>query len=165
MKTISFSLKSSEIDNAIREIKNYQKNIKFKVDEFAKRLVLEGVSIAHMKLLEKNAVYTGELMSSVTFQKEKATTNGVTYIVYTNCPWAKYVEFGTGIVGKTSPHPKPQIVNWKYDVNDHGELGWFYYKDGKWHWTKGMESRPFMYETGWEMRNKIATIAKEVFDF
>ena len=40
-----------------------------------------------------------------------------------------------------------------------------YFKDGKRHWTKGMPSRPFMYETAQYLRDMsvISHIAKEVF--
>lgn len=43
--------------------------------------------------------------------------------------------------------------------------GWHYFKDGAWHWTQGMPSRPFMYNTASELRsmNTIADIAREVF--
>ena len=91
--------------------------------------------------------------------------NGATYVIYTDCPWAAYVEFGTGVVGEKSPHPNKSMAGWKYDVNSHGEAGWYYFKDGEWHWTNGMISRPFMYETGQQLRNMgvISRIAKEVF--
>ncbi len=38
------------------------------------------------------------------------------------CGYAVYVEFGTGVKGKGSPHPDVAILGWKYDVNNHGEL-------------------------------------------
>ena len=94
--------------------------------------------------------------------------NGLTvwqhHIVYTDCPWAKYVEFGTGITGSQNPHQNASVSGWKYDVNEHGESGWFYYRDGEWHWTKGMPSRPFMYETDLKLILEISKIAKDVFD-
>lgn len=75
--------------------------------------------------------------------------------------YAMFVEFGTGVVGEENKHPMPSRRDWKYDTKEHGESGWWYpskesdpnptryqAKDGKfWAWTKGMPSRPFMYET------------------
>ena len=84
-------------------------------------------------------------------------------MVITDCPWAFYVEFGTGIVGANSPHPDTSIANWKYDINQHGDMGWYYFKDGDWHWTKGMPSRPFMYQTSMDLRARIESVAREVF--
>ena len=74
-------------------------------------------------------------------------------------------EFGVddSITGLHNPHPNASVSGWKYDVNEHGESGWFYYRDGEWHWTKGMPSRPFMYETDLELILEISKIAKEVF--
>lgn len=70
--------------------------------------------------------------------------------------YAVYIEFGTGIVGSSHPHPHP----WVYDVNGHGEKGWYYpttendpnphkhyYNGVLYAWTKGQRSRPFMYNT------------------
>lgn len=55
---------------------------------------------------------------------------------------AIFVEYGTGIVGKNSPHPVP----WEYDINEHGDKGWVYQDEDGWHWTKGMASKPYFWE-------------------
>ena len=82
-----------------------------------------------------------EVASSV---KLVNTGDGITLVASSD--HADYVEFGTGIRGAESPHPKPN--GWSYDVNEHGDDGWVYKgKDGKFHWTAGTRSRPFMYET------------------
>jgi hypothetical protein len=70
-------------------------------------------------------------------------------IEYT-APHAPYVEYGTGIVGKNSPHPDP--MEWEefegYDINDHGYDGWLYYDNKyKLRWTSGQPARPAMYNT------------------
>ncbi len=85
---------------------------------------------------------TGELRESIMLE-----TGGTDIRLVASAPHAEYVEYGTGIEGANSPHPKPE--GWQYDINDHGEAGWIYKgKDGKRHWTAGTESRPFMY-TAW----------------
>ena len=83
-------------------------------------------------------------------------------IIFTDCAHACYVEFGTGVVGSANPHP---TLPWEYDVNGHGENGWYYYDtdSGKVRFTKGLPSRPFMYETSRELEKKAIEIAKEVF--
>lgn len=145
------------------ELLNYKSEFNRKVDLFAERLALEGVILAKTKIAEKDAVFTGELYDSMNLRKGDAIYNGSQWIIYTDCPWALYVEFGTGIVGSQNPHPLPGVANWKYDINEHGESGWFYFRDGEWHWTKGMPSRPFMYETTLELPEKVNRIAREVF--
>lgn len=87
------------------------------------------------------------------------TDTGIYISVGKGHEYATFVEYGTGIVGKGNPHPK--AAGWVYDVNAHGVKGWWYPttnddpnpytrvgSDGILRaWTKGMPSRPFMYET------------------
>ena len=60
---------------------------------------------------------------------------------------------------------KDNFVDMLFYICDHIEKGWFYFKNGKWHWTKGMPSRPFMYNTASALRNTetITRIARRVF--
>ena len=162
-KQITMNLSVSSIQNAIKELRQYQQDLNRKCEELAHRLADEGVIIAKMEVLSFPAVCTGELLESISDKPGAVITNGSQWIISTGCPWAKFVEFGTGVVGQNNPHPEPGLANWKYDVNQHGEAGWFYFKDGEWHWTKGMPSRPFMYETRMELATKVGKIAKEVF--
>lgn len=73
-----------------------------------------------------------------------------------------FIEYGTGIRGSENPHPEP----WQYDVNGHGEEGWWYYDaDHKLHWTAGTEAKPFFYNTmQWVRRYGLLTreIRKEM---
>lgn len=156
-------LSVSSIRNLQKQLQDYQKDLVRKCEEFVRRLAERGVDIAKMKITDYDAIYTGELLASINAEQGAVIQNGARWIVYTNCPWAKFVEFGTGIVGKNSPHPGTSIVGWKYDVNEHGEKGWFYFRDGEWHWTKGLPSRPFMWETSLQLTQEIVKTAKEVF--
>ena len=67
-------------------------------------------------------------------------------------------EMGTGIVGSNDPHPNP-LVEWTYDVNQHGEKGWKYPKeDGTFGWTKGLPSRHMFYSAFEDIKDKIGDI-------
>lgn len=162
-KKISFGLSVREVQAAIKELKAYQDDLNRKCELLAQRLAEEGVIIAKVKIMQFPAVYTGELLNSIQSEPEAMISNGSQWIIYTGCEWAPFVEFGTGIIGSDNPHPDTGLANWKYDVNEHGESGWHYYKGGEWHWTKGMPSRPFMYETGRDLREIVPKIAKEIF--
>lgn len=89
-----------------------------------------------------------------------------TFEIRYSSPYAVYVEFGTGIVGKNNPHPNP--LQWSefrgYDVNGHGDAGWHYLDtDNKLHWTKGMPARPVMYNTRqWLKTQATRTIRKYI---
>lgn len=163
-KQINFTYDSpSSIDNAIREMKSYQADITYKCKLLAERLANIGVEIARVNVADFDAIYSGELLSSIKAEYDGIIPDGASWMVVTDCPWAFYVEFGTGIVGANSPHPDTSIANWKYDLNQHGDMGWYYFKDGDWHWTKGMPSRQFMYQTGMDLRARIESVAREVF--
>lgn len=162
-KKITIGLSAKEFREAARQIERYKEELNRKVEIFAHRLADEGVQLAKIKIMQYPAVYTGELLNSIQDEPGAMITDGSQWIIYTGCEWAPYVEFGTGVVGAQNPHPDTSIANWKYDVNEHGESGWMYFAEGEWHWTKGMPSRPFMYETARDLRQLIPKIAKEVF--
>lgn len=164
-KKFTTGLSPSGFRNIAKQIREYREDLTDKCEEFAYRMAEEGVSIAQLKILSFDAVMTGELLNSIGLEAGDIVSNGSSYYIYTDCLWASFVEFGTGIVGSENPHPDTGSINWKYDVNKHGEKGWFYLLDGKWHWTKGMPSRPFLYETAQELKDMstVLHIAREVF--
>lgn len=104
-KTISVSLSEKSFRDASKGILKYKQEVIAKCRTFAERLAERGVEIAQMKIQSHNAVYTGELWASIQKTPGMVLQYGSTYIVYTDCPWAKYVEFGTGITGSHNPHP------------------------------------------------------------
>lgn len=87
-----------------------------------------------------------------------------------------YVEYGTGMVGSENSHPDAVAAGWRYDVNSHGDLGWWYpttandtnptkkeSSSGFVAWTQGVKSRPFMYETYlWAYENFNDIITKSI---
>lgn len=156
--------------NALRAVERYVDSIPGRLNKVIQTLVDEGVNIARIKVIDLGAWETFELAESI---DGLVYTEGNKGIIFTNCPYAAYVEIGTGVVGEGSPHPTHP---WAYDVNNHGQAGWWYptdatdpnptkkpYKDGYIAWTKGMPSRPFMQMTSVELRDKLGEIVKEAF--
>lgn len=103
------------------KVRKYRLSLNDKCDEFTRQLAEEGVAIAKANILSEDAIYTGELLNSMSLKPGDVIYNGSQYVIYTACQWAKFVEFGTGIVGSENPHPDTSIIGWKYDVNNHGE--------------------------------------------
>ena len=157
---IKFSLDSKEIERAIKEVNQFKKEFLEKCNLLIEALTDYGVDVAKLKVKELDAVYTGELMNSIEGYYSPTYNVG---IIKAGAYYAAYVEFGTGVVGKGAAHPNPQ--GWQYDVNNHGDEGWVYYDDysGKFRWTKGFKSRPFMYNTARELEKNCKRIAEEVF--
>ena len=157
---IRFSLDQKEIDRAIRELKQFKAEFIGKCNLLVQELTEHGVDVAKLEVTRLDAVYTGELRNNIEGYFSPATGVG---IIKAGAYYAVYVEFGTGVVGKGSPHPNPQ--GYQYDVNSHGDKGWVYYDDdsGQFRWTKGFKSRPFMYNTARQLEKDCKKIAQEVF--
>lgn len=155
---ISLSIKDmGDMKNHLLEEK---KRLEEKNKKIVQTLVDEGKTIVETNIKKYDYPYgTGETENSV--RTEVEPSKGRIYIP-DDVKQAQFIEFGTGIVGQNAPHPdKP--ADWIYDKNEHGEEGWWYMgNDGEYHWTKGMPSRPFMYESNKELRRKAGTIAREV---
>lgn len=161
-KTISFGLSVKEVNQAIKQVEAYKKELTVKCQRLVEALTAKGVDIAKFHVRDLGAFYTGELESSIGGYYSPSLGVG---IIYAGSWYATYVEFGTGVVGSQSPHPEAGSAGWVYDVNNHGDAGWVYFndRDGKYHWTTGMPSRPFMYNTARELDAICEKVAKEVF--
>ena len=156
---IKFSLNEKDIDRAISELKQFKAEFLEKCNRLIEALTEYGEEVARIEVQLLDAVYTGELMNSIDSYYSPTYNVG---IIKAGAYYAAYVEFGTGVVGKSS-HPNPQ--GWQYDVNNHGDEGWVYYDDenGTFRWTKGFKSRPFMYNTARDIEKNCGKIAQEVF--
>ncbi len=151
---ITAKLSAESLRKAAAEVRAYKARIEKLAVELTAELAAQGKQIALVEAADIRD--TGKLLSSIV--EEHSGNYGY---VKCKCGYAVYVEFGTGVVGSRKPHPDISIAGWKYDVNGHGELGWWYPgKDGKYHWTKGMPSRPFMYNTAQQLRKIVIPTAR-----
>ena len=159
-KVIEFSLDPGSLERAAQEVRKYAMELDEKVEALIRKLAERGAMVAKVQLAALDAVYTGELLSSIEGIYNEKDHVG---IVRAGAPYAIFVEYGTGVIGAGSPPPKAD--GWQYDANGHGDEGWVYLneRDGKYHWTRGYQSRPFMYNTARELERECVNIAKEVF--
>lgn len=160
-KVIKLTLDAQSINHGIRQIEAYKRDLRSKISRLLGVIVDEGAELARAKVIQMDAVMFGDLANSIGGIYDPATHIGV---IFAGAPHAVFVEFGTGVVGAGNPHPDP-VGGWKYDINSHGEAGWWYWSDSdnNWHWTKGMPSRPFMWETAKELPFIMEKAAKAVF--
>lgn len=151
---ITAKLSAESLRKAAAEVRAYKARIEKLAVDLAAELAAQGAQIALVEAADIKD--TGKLLSSIVGEH-----SGNYGYVKCKCGYAVYVEFGTGVVGSRKPHPDISIVGWKYDVNGHGELGWWYRgKDGTLYWTKGFESRLFMYNTAQQLRTLVVPAAK-----
>lgn len=162
-KIVVNPLSTTSIREAQKQIEQYKIDLANKVNLFTQRLAEIGVGIAQARAIDLDAYYSGNLVASINLKQGDVIQHGSKWVVYTDCPYAKYVEFGTGIVGKDFPHDIASQLGWKYDINNHGKAGWYYHDATGFHWTNGMSARPFMYEASLELGLRVSKVAKEVF--
>lgn len=155
-----FKLSKSSIEGLVDNIKNFRKELKLakneiliELAEYTKKIVQKNIQATVGKGGYPN---TQELENSIQIS---SILNDMIR-VYTDLWYAKYVEFGTGIVGN---HPKASQEGWTYDKNSHGEEGWTYQgSDGEYYWTQGEEAHMFMLNAYEEVEANYMTIVKSV---
>ena len=155
-------LSTKEINKAIKKLEQYKKTLNNRVQSLIAALTERGEEIAKVNVVQLGAFDSGILESSI--QGYYSPLLGVG-IIKTDCYYAIFCEFGTGIRGSESSHPKSGELGYAYDVNGHGEDGWYFNNSetGKSGWTTGMPSRPFMYDTAMELRKECEKLAKQKF--
>lgn len=166
-------LSTNGIDQLKKELLYYKNNILHqKVNLLAKLLADKGVEIAKVNVARLDAIFTGELINSIHAEMGSSISGTAIFYIVADSEHAAYVEFGTGQMGAEGsyPYPFPPGVDWQYNTGKKiipfgkGQYGWFYPgNDGKWYFTQGMPSRPFMYETTMELMKLVVSTAKEVF--
>lgn len=172
-----------DLDNLEKQIKNQMRledafEIGFQkgLADLAERL--------EKKIIERLNVYG--LGDSNLARSINVTIIGDSILLSATSDYVMFIEYGTGIRGQENPHPKANIDGWEYDVNEHGDEGWWYpttmadpnptkrinsnpkkrtnsnstkriNSNGDiYAWTKGHMSRPFMYET-WLYGRRVGT--------
>lgn len=169
VKNIKITLSEKSINNAIKELEVYKNGIIAKTSKAVEMLTDYGLEICRAKIIEMNINDTGNLYNSLSGYYSPTLNAG---FITVNCEYAVFVEFGTGTRGVKEPYAGQAMAETgykymggtKYVTTKDGRIGWFYpADDGTWRFTEGLPSRPFMYETGIEMINKLNDIIKEAF--
>lgn len=161
----ALSIKS--IDKLKKAIVDYENDLQAKLVLFCERLSQYGVEAAQANIVNLDAVFSGDLFRSIYNEQQYATKDTVVFIVATNSEHAVYVEMGTGMVGAENPYPGKLPVVYAQGKTIRqladGRYGWFYNKNGRWYFTEGMPSRPFMWFASMDMQEQVVRIAREVF--
>ena len=169
LKHIDMTLDPASVSEAIWQVRQMRKQLQDSLAELARRLTEEGTQVAKMQVASMDAVLTGDLYQSIYGYYDKGSHVG---FIFAPSPYAFYVEYGTGIVAMTAPHPEQGIRGIQYDQNNHGLAGWWYPSEDGWYiapngqtfaWTRGMPARPFMYNTMKWLEEAARTVASEIW--
>lgn len=166
-------LSQSSIRQLQKDLEKYRDSLEYKARLLAETLAERGVEIARVQIADLDAIFTGELLESIHSEYVTSQNCGAIFAVVADNEAAVFVEFGTGSKGEDRPYPYPlpEGVSWDYNVGKTirqnpvtGTYYWFYPgEDGKWHYTEGMPSRPFFYNTAMELMQIVEKEAKKIF--
>jgi hypothetical protein len=152
-RKFSISLNEREIEKTINSLKKSKEEIRKELKNNIERILLFGKLYAKEQIVDMNAIDFGELLNSIEYE---ISNNGLSGRLFTDCKYAKFVEYGTGIVGKYNP-AKDAPSDWIYDLNNHKLKGWIFYYEKIQQFIKtfGMIGRPFWLNTQLAVEEKI----------
>lgn len=185
-RTFEIGLSVKDIEQLKKQLIDYRDNeLPRKLKELCKRLSYKGVEIAKSNIVSMDAQFTGELLASIRSQYEGKIGDTVVFCIIADNEHAAFVEFGTGQLGQEHPYTGTLPDIWNYNSGEHiqqatediyvsgytdayikaGDYFWVYVgeQDGKLHISKGMPSRPFMYNTARDLYSIAMETVKEVF--
>lgn len=135
--------------------------LKAKNSEFVQRMTTMGAELTREEIIALDKVgWTGDLYDSVTSRYDAGSNTG--YVEVTS-DHAKFVEYGTGVVG-FGTHPDPPMGLPQPNPHPNGE--WLYENPvgtGWWHRTSGQPAAPFFYNARNRLEDEKLRVAKEVF--
>lgn len=169
-KIIQMSLSSSSIQNAIKELDNYKRELLNKEKILLEKLRDIGVGEASVRFT--TAAYDGVNDVSVTYSPADKG-----YAIMAKGQAVAFIEFGTGVYynsGEPYPIPRPEGI---VGIGEYGKRrgqgrAWFYQgdagtngipQDGGLVKTRGNPAAMPMWYASEEMRKSILKIAREVF--
>lgn len=175
-KKISCCLSVASVQNAIKEIKEYQSSLDGKCEELCRRLTVEGISVAQAHIGSSGFGKYIRLSSEIT--PEKAGCKAIFFMEDSQkiiSQWqnrdgvqskeispALMLEFGAGLPAQ-NPANIPGVGTGTYGTHGN-ERGWWYMDlQGVWHYSTGISPKMPMYNAGKELREKVVEIAREVF--
>ena len=162
MPKYNVNLSSASLAGLISELKTDLTKLKEKNERYVQEMTDRGLDLVRYEIVANdkiNSLSTGELYNSAQSSYDPSTNVGV---VEVTAPHAIYVEFGSGVEGKRSPHPESDPS--KYDLKGRGEKGWIWRdRMGIAHWTKGQPAAPFFYNARKQLEEEKLSIARRVF--
>lgn len=176
-KKISFGLSISEIDRAIKELREYQNSLDVKCQQLCERLCNEGIQIAQVHIGSSGFGKYIRLSSEIT--PEKAGCRAILIMEDSQKIVSKWQNqdgvqskeispalmlcFGSGLKAK-NPTDVPGVGAGSYGEHGLEPNGWWYMDlNGVWHHSTGIEPKMPMYNAAKELKEKVVSIAKDVF--
>lgn len=166
MTKLKANLDSSSLGKLIDELKDYQRKFNSLETELPKRLA----QLAEREI-EDNLNDITEKDGNVNAHAGH-TVKGNTATAYLEGSQASYLEFGTGIVGKSHSHPLASEIGWDYLNGERifqtkdGRIGWIYRSPltKEYRFTEGIEAGMPVLNAAKTIRSYIPKVAKEILE-
>lgn len=163
MKQIKCNLSrgTQDIDNAIKEIELYKRQVVANTNVFLRRLGQIGIAVVNQRSAGQNF--------STEFVVKQSSEGVLVGTLYVSGEELLFFEFGTGVKFNSKPSNHPDGVRLGMIIGEygkgHGNNMYWYYKDDndKWHRTSGIKAQMPVYMASVEILTQIERIAKEVF--
>ncbi len=168
MRTIKVQLSTRGIEKAIKELKDYQKEIAEKTQELVIRLMQDGVQVANTALMST----VGDSTEGTIGFKLDNKGDIVSAVVFLSGKDALFIEFGAGIAYNTgAQHPLagqfgygPGTYPSKHPPNKGINPGyWYYREDGELVKSIGTGASMPIYRAAENARNTAIHRAMEIF--
>lgn len=163
MPKFKANLSVSSLDKLLSELREYQKKIEQapariveNLADFGENQIQRGIQ----SIIDRDGNYLAKAGSYVF---------GGAGLAYMEGDQAAYLEYGTGVVGKNSPHPQANEAGWQYNTGKtiNPKTGdWSYWDSvkGKYIHTKGIPAQMPVFNAALEMRKQVVKAAKEALN-
>ena len=157
MKEINVELNKVSLERAIKELKYIRSTINIINQQFIDESLdwIIDRAIHYLNIRVHNFPNTANIQDGKYWHKNPILKekNRIVYELRNDNEFSAYVEFGTGIVGMQNPHQMAGEVDYKYDINNHGDKGWTFYNENVPLYLKGFtgyEGKSFLYDSMWD---------------
>lgn len=151
-------------DDGIRDMLDYLNSVNRSLDSFSKDVATRSADYAESQINKRlSGMDLDENSAGVVMSTVSSTSNGAKAVVSHVGDDVAYLEFGTGMVGKQSPHPLSPQYNWEYYIDTvfkktvKGRAGWWFNSD----FHVGIAAGRSVYNAAVDLRNNLKRIAKE----
>lgn len=170
MKRIKCDLSLSgarSIDNAIKEVELYTRDLVAKINLFLRRVGQVGVAV-----VDANSHYDydhKDINISTRFVVERLDEGILRGKLIAEGEYLFFIEFGAGVRYNSQPSSHPKGAELGMTIGGYGkghgnEMQWFYKDENdKWVRNKGIKAQMPVYQADLQIISQIERIAKEVF--
>lgn len=117
------------IDKAIKQVEEYRKRFQELIPNFLHKCGEKIIELANEKIAAYD--FDGEIINEIQsgwyIQPVSNTKKGASVTIRNRSEKATYIEFGVGQVGATQSHEIADKVHYGYDIQEHGNNGWYFY--------------------------------------